>query len=156
MSNLTNHRPTGDARTATRMIFVCLALLLAAIHHGAVNSATAASPSPSPSDCLPATTTAWESNRVIYQEFPARGPTETAWIVVWTEYGHRGLWIASAWFRPKPSSNFFQVLGQSGLSQIFVPYHDGLARLYDLNPWTDVREAVPAYTGPCGTISGPF
>jgi hypothetical protein len=94
-------------------------------------------------------------NRVIYQEFPARGPTETAWKIVWSEFGSRGLWIENAWFTPKPGATPILVLGQSGLSNIFVPYHDNSYRETDLNQWTVLREAVLAYTGPCGTISGP-
>src|SRR6266487_491736 len=105
--------------------------------------------------CLPATTTANEMNRVIYQEFPARGPTETAWTIVWSELPARGLWIENAWFTPKPGAQPILVLGQSGLSNIFVPYHEGSTREYDLNNYTVLREAVLAYTGPCGTISGP-
>jgi hypothetical protein len=146
--------PTNP-RSASLLICAC-AILILLFQSGAAASPLAPAPSATPNGCLPSTTTAWENNRVIFQKFPALGPSETSWIVVWTEFGHRGLWIAGAWFRPKPSANFIQVLGQSGLSQIFVPYHDGLVRAYDLNPWTDVREAVLAYTGPCGTISGPF
>ena len=140
----------GTKAARAGMVIECMACILTA------SLANAASPSP----CLPATTTAYEGYRVIYQEFPALGPTETSWAVAWTEgtpgFGTRGLWIAGAWFRAKPGANFVQVLGQSGLSQIFVPYHEGTTRLYDLNPWTETREAVAAYTGPCGTISGPF
>jgi hypothetical protein len=105
--------------------------------------------------CLPATTTAFENSRVIYQEFPAQGPTETAWVVVWSEHGTRGLWIENAWFIPKPGAAAVLVLGPSGLSNIFVPYHEGTFRPNDLNPFTVTREAVASYTGPCGTISGP-
>ncbi|HKO55107.1 MAG TPA: LamG-like jellyroll fold domain-containing protein [Thermoanaerobaculia bacterium] len=107
------------------------------------------------SPCLPATTTANEINRVVHQEFPAQGPTETAWTVVWSENGTQSLWIENAWFTPKPGAAPRLVLGRSGLSNIFVPYHEGTFRPNDLNPWTVTREAVPSYTGPCGTISGP-
>ena len=133
-----------NKRTAVVFIIVCVALMLYAIRGNAQSS-----------PCLPATTTALEMNRLIYQEFPARGPTETAWKITWAEFGFRGLWIESASFRPKPSANFIQVLGQSGLSNIFVPYHDGVPREDDLSNYTVLREAVLAYTGPCGRISGP-
>jgi hypothetical protein len=118
-----------------------------------VSTAKAAGNSP----CLPATTTANEIHQTIYQEFPARGPTETAWKVVWSERHPQGLWIENAWFTPKPGAPPILVLGPSGLSNIFVPYHDGdpYKREKDLNDYTVLREAVPAYTGPCGTISGP-
>jgi primary-amine oxidase len=134
-----------NRRTAVGFIIVCLALMLSATRGDAAQN----------SPCLPATTTALEMNQLIYQEFPARGPTETAWKIVWSEHPARGLWIENAWFTPKPNAPAILVLGQSGLSNIFVPYHDGLPREYDLNPYTVLREAVLAYTGPCGTISGP-
>lgn len=140
-----------NKRTALGFSIVCLALMLSAIRA----KAAGALPSPTPNDCLPATTTALEMNRVIYQEFPARGPTETAWTIGWSEFDNRGIWIEYARFTPKPGATPIMVLGQSGLSQIFVPYHDGVWREYDLNQFTVLREAVLAYTGPCGTISGP-
>ncbi len=149
MTSLTN------SKTKVALLFGGVVLMLI-IRVNVAASGLSPLPTPTPGGCLPATTTAWENNRVIYQEFPARGPTETTWLIVWTKNVEEGLWIANAWFKPKPTANFIAVLGQSGPSQIFVPYHDGLARLYDLNPWTDIHEAVQAYTGPCGTISGPF
>ena len=143
-----------------RRITLRLIILFTALSYSTFSTKAASSPSPSPSPgCLPATTTAYENNRVIYQEFPAGGTSETAWLVAWTELPLRGVWIQGAWFfRKKPftANTAVQVLGQAGLSQIFVPYHNGLYRLTDLDKWMDVREAVLAYTGPCGTISGPF
>ena len=145
MLALTNYR------RAIGFIIVCVALVLSAI----CAKATGASPSPTPNDCLPATTTANEMNQEIYQEFPARGPMETAWKITWSEFGSRGLWIEKAQFTPKPSATPIVVLGRSGLSNIFVAYHDGTFRTKDFNGWNVLREAVLAYTGPCGTISGP-
>jgi Concanavalin A-like lectin/glucanases superfamily/Copper amine oxidase, enzyme domain len=116
-------------------------------------SATPSKAGNPPFGCLPATDTGMEINRTIYQEFPARGPTETAWVIIWTEFGHRGLWIESAWFMPKAGASFIQVLGESGPSNIFVPYHiDPNSRYLDLNQYGDLREAIPPYTGSCGTI----
>lgn len=141
-------------RTAVVFITTCAALMFFAIR---AEGAAVAVPAPTPNGCLPATTTADETNRIVYQAFPAQGPPETGWIIVWTESGYRGLWIEAAWFIPKPGATPIRVLGQSGLSNIFVPYHDGLSnhRYYDLNQFGFLREAVTAYTGPCGTISGP-
>lgn len=144
----------------TRKIALRLIILFTALIFSTFGTEAASSPSPNPTPgCLPATTTAYENNSVIYQEFPAGGASETAWLVAWTELPLRGVWIQGAWFfRKKPftANTVVQVLGQAGLSQIFVPYHNGIYRELDLNKWTDVREAVLAYTGPCGTISGPF
>ena len=105
--------------------------------------------------CLPATYTGLEANRVIYQAFPSNGPAETGWLIVWSEFGNKGLWIEDAWFFP-PGSSAIHVLGRSGLSDIFVPYHGpGSPRPLDLNPYGYLREAVLSYLGPCGAISGP-
>jgi len=142
-------------KTAVVFIIVFLGLISSSSRAAAAGSPAATLASATAGACLPATTTANEMNRVIYQEFPAQGPTETAWTIVWTEFGYRGLWIEDAWFTPSPNAAPIHVLGQSGPSNIFVPYHEGSARLYDLNPWADLREAVLSYTGPCGTISGP-
>jgi hypothetical protein len=123
-------------------------------------AANTASPTPPQCCCLPATTTQWESSSFIYQEFPARGPSETAWAIAWSQHGHKGLWIEGAWFWRKPpftigSPSLVRVLGQAGLSDIFVPYHGGTFRPYDMY-WGDLHGAIPQDTGDCGTISGPL
>jgi hypothetical protein len=111
--------------------------------------------------CLPATTTQYEPSRIIFQEFPARGPAETAWVVMWSESDHKGLWIEGAWFlRKKPFtlSNAIQVLGRAGLSNIFVVYHK-LNSVY--NPRTmdlssgGLLPAIPEDAGDCGAIAEP-
>lgn len=147
MSNLTK-------RTARVFLVLCLALKLSLICEETADSRSASPTIPASNGCLPATTTANEMNRVIYQEFPAHGPTETAWQIVWTEFGNKGLWIEEANFTPKPGATPIQVLGQTGLSNIFVPYHAGW-RILDFNQWAELLAASPEYIGPCGTISGP-
>jgi primary-amine oxidase len=111
--------------------------------------------------CLPATTTQYEPSRIIFQEFPARGPAETAWVVVWSENDHKGLWIEGAWFlRKKPFtlSNAIQVLGRAGLSNIFVPYHKlssvANPRILDLESG-GLLPAMPEDGGDCGVIAEP-
>jgi hypothetical protein len=120
-------------------------------------STKTASTASAPSGCLPATNTQGESSRMIYQQFPAQGPPETAWGIIWSENGRKGLWIEGAWFWRKPpfnASNAIQVLGRAGLSQIFVPYHEGSSRLYDL-VWGELNGAIPQDTGVCGVITDP-
>jgi hypothetical protein len=95
---------------------------------------------------------------VIYQQFPARGPGETAWVIAWSEKGNKGLWIESAWFlrnHPFTWANAIQVLGQAGLSDIFVPYHNGAARYYDLH-FGQLLGAIPEDAGLCGSITDPL
>lgn len=115
-------------------------------------------PIPVPSCCLPATTTQYESSRVIYQQFPATGPGETAWVIAWSEHGNKGLWIEGAWFlrkHPFTLANSIQVLGRAGLSDIFVPYHTGTARYYDLH-FGGLLGAIPQDAGACGAITDPL
>lgn len=111
--------------------------------------------------CLPATTTQYEPSRIIFQQFPAQGPAETAWVVVWSENNHKGLWIENAWFlRKKPFtlSNAIQVLGAAGLSNIFVPYHKLNSvynpRILDLKSG-GLLPAIPEDAGDCGAIAEP-
>jgi len=135
-----------------------LIVICAATCTGAAYSRTASS-----TPCLPATTTALESSRLVFQQFPANGPAETAWIVAWSENGHKGLWIQGAWFwrkAPFTSADAIQVLGRAGLSNIFVVYHSinpnpGYnPRLLDLGAG-ELLEAIPQDAGDCGAITDP-
>lgn len=107
--------------------------------------------------CLPATTTQYEPQRVIFQKFPANGPGETAWGIVWSENHDRGLRIEAAFLWRKPPftwGNALQVLGPTGLSDIFVPYHIDSTRLTDLHGGV-LSTAIPDDAGACGTIPAP-
>src|SRR5207244_899108 len=73
----------------------------------------------------------------------------------------KGLWIEAAVFWRKPPftlSNAIHVLGQAGLSNIFVPYHNGdpSLRLYDLDQWAELWGAIPQDAGDCGAITDPL
>lgn len=153
-----------QTKTGISSLIILLAVLFSAICPGRSYSQRAASAKPTatatpvPTCCLPATTTQWESSKAIYQQFPARGPAETAWVVVWSENGNRGLWIEGAWFwRKKPftAATVIQVLGRAGLSDIFVPYHLGSPRFYDLH-FGGLHGAIPQDAGDCGAITDPL
>src|SRR5438132_5895482 len=127
MSSRVHHAKT---RSCFGLVFLAVFSAVCAgtvYSHPAAGRQPSPTPTPVPTCCLPATTTQWEPNNVIFQKFPARGPAETAWGIVWSEYGHKGLWIEAAVFWRKPPftlSNAIHVLGQAGLSNIFVPYHN--------------------------------
>ena len=149
-------------QTTTRAsVNILLAVMLCAFCAGTSYPqppARTARPSSTPGCCLPATTTQWESNRGIYQEFPAQGPSETAWAIIWSENGNKGLWIEGAWFwrkRPFTAQTVIQVLGRAGLSNIFVPYHDNWNRFEDLR-WGELLGAIPQDAGACGAITDPL
>jgi hypothetical protein len=181
-------RPTGAAAARLLLVLLSLSVALAALLRADSSHAQTPRPSrsqrpapaarptttptpiptptPLPSCCLPATTTQYEQGKIIYQEFPSKGPAETAWGIVWSEDGHRGLWIEGAWFwRKKPFTwgNRVQVLGRAGLSNVFVPYHTSFPapygvdnlRFFDLHHG-GLHEAIPQDAGECGTISGPL
>ena len=43
-----------------------------------------------------------------------------------------GLVISGAWFKTGPTADWFQVVGELRLSEIFVPYNNGTTRIYDI------------------------
>jgi Cu2+-containing amine oxidase len=69
----------------------------------------------------------------IIQEFPGAAGENTAWKVRYQAGKPRpGLLITGAWFKTGPSAEWFPVLGEIRLSEVFVPYNDGTTRLYDI------------------------
>lgn len=96
-----------------------------------------------------------EPDQVVIQGFPSasNSPIETAWCVRWEEYGHKGLQIVEAWFKRTAGEQWMQVLGYSGPVEIFVPYHSGKLRLYDLQ-FGYLKEARAVDAGPFGTLLG--
>lgn len=91
----------------------------------------------------------------IVQEFPAAGPAETAWRVRWAEGAGKGLYITGAWFRRAPTEPWMRVLWDARLADIFVPYHTGFPRYYDLTGFGfGLVDAVSADAGCCGRLLG--
>jgi Cu2+-containing amine oxidase len=69
----------------------------------------------------------------IIQEFPMGGDQTTAWRVRFSVGRPRpGLRITGAWFKTNRDAHWFQVIGEIRLSEIFVPYNNGITRLYDI------------------------
>lgn len=102
--------------------------------------------SPQPSNAPP--------NEVL-QEFPAGGAMQTAWRVRWAEETGKGLYITGAWFRRTPSSAWMRVLWDARVAELFVPYHGGSPRYYDLTSFGfDLVDATAADAGCCGTRLG--
>ena len=67
------------------------------------------------------------------QSFPIGGPPQTTWRVCWQTQPGWGLMITSAHFRKSPTSPFMRVFWDAYVSDIFVPYHPGSPRYYDLS-----------------------
>jgi primary-amine oxidase len=98
------------------------------------------------------------SGNTITQEFPAGGPGgmfKPAWMVSFGFATAKGLYITGAWFRKKPTDPWMQVIYDARLSDIFVPYHSGSPRYYDLSTFSfNLVNATAADAGPCGRVLG--
>jgi len=102
---------------------------------------------------------------VAYQQFStswagaAEPDLETAWFVTYdhpdgTSAETQALYLTSAWFKPGPNEPFVQVLGWTGLSNLYARYAIGFD-FFDLGPNSDGLDLVnPRDTGPCGLTTG--
>jgi primary-amine oxidase len=66
-------------------------------------------------------------------EFPSNDVMRTAWKVHWTTTDGFGLIVSGAWFKKGPQEPWFQILGEVRLSEMFVPYHSGSPRFWDVS-----------------------
>jgi primary-amine oxidase len=69
---------------------------------------------------------------LIDQKFPAAGPEVTHWRICWETVPGNGLLIHWAYFRKSPGSKWLFLLWDARVSEIFVPYHTGSPRYYDV------------------------
>ena len=65
--------------------------------------------------------------------FPTIGIAETSWEVCWATVPDHGLIISSARFSVFSSRVSIQVLGDTRLSELLVPYHSGEPRFFDIS-----------------------
>jgi hypothetical protein len=91
---------------------------------------------------------------LVDQKFPTVGPEVTHWRLCWQGVPGNGLLIHWAYFRTSPSKPWLFLLWDARVSEIFVPYHTGSPRFYDVGymfPLTSVGAAdCPASQG--GTV----
>lgn len=96
------------------------------------------------------------ANEVV-QEFPSAGPTQTAWRIRFAHGPGKGLYITGAWFKKTASATWMRVLWDARVSDIFVPYHQGSPRYYDLSILGFALEpANSADAGCCGVLLDEF
>jgi hypothetical protein len=69
---------------------------------------------------------------LIDQQFPTGGPPETRWKICFQPMSGNGLVITGAWFQKSPSSSLVRLFWDARISEIFVPYHPGGPRYYDV------------------------
>jgi primary-amine oxidase len=67
------------------------------------------------------------------QEFPSNDVMRTAWKVHWATTNGFGLILQNAWFKKGPKEAWIQILGDARLSEMFVPYHSGSPRFWDVS-----------------------
>jgi primary-amine oxidase len=104
--------------------------------------------------CCPKQTAQSANPHMVSQTFPSGGPAQTEWLVYWGESPAKGLYITGAWFRKVPGP-WTRILYDARLSDIFVPYHPGSPRYYDLSQFTfNLVQVTPADAGCCGKLLG--
>ena len=69
----------------------------------------------------------------VIQSFPSNDVMQTAWKVRWATTSGYGLTIQEAWFKRGPKDPWMQVLGDARLAEMFVPYHSGSPRFWDVS-----------------------
>jgi primary-amine oxidase len=92
-------------------------------------------------------------NEVI-QSFPSNDMMRTAWKVRYNTASGFGLVIDGAWFKKHAKEPWIQVLGDARLSEMFVPYHSGSPRFWDVSYNFSLVEVGKDEAGPFGRVLG--
>lgn len=87
-------------------------------------------------------------------EFPTHGAMRTAWKVKWLTANGFGLVVEGAWFKKGPTEPWFQVVGDARLSEMFVPYHSGSPRFWDVSYNFSLIPLTKDDAGPAGSLVG--
>lgn len=69
----------------------------------------------------------------VEQSFPSAGPAQTSWRICWQGLPGWGVVITSAHFRKAPGAPWMRLFWDARVTEIFVPYHTGNPRYYDLS-----------------------
>src|SRR5216683_7508523 len=70
---------------------------------------------------------------LVDQGFPTAGAEVTHWRLCWETVPGNGLLIHWAYFRTAPTAPWLFLLWDARVSEIFVPYHAGSPRYYDVS-----------------------
>jgi primary-amine oxidase len=106
-----------------------------------------------PQDAKIEPTPAKPINEVI-QTFPSNDVMKTAWKVRWATESGYGLTIQDAWFKRGPQDPWMQVLGDARLAEMFVPYHSGSPRFWDVSYNFSLVTLNKEAAGPFGKLLG--
>ncbi len=89
-------------------------------------------PTPNPSAPAAAAPAVAAPNEIV-QDFPTNDTPKTSWKIRWATSRGYGLMIQDAWYRKAPDEPYIQVLGDVRLGEMFVPYHSGSPRFWDVS-----------------------
>jgi len=106
------------SKTLARIIFFAAVLSLASSHRMQAQT---------PPPWMPCS-----GSNLVDQQFPTTGTELTHWRFCWETLPGNGLVIHWAYFRPTPASAWVFLLWDARVSEIFVPYHTGNPRYYDV------------------------
>jgi primary-amine oxidase len=88
----------------------------------------------------------------IIQEFPTNEDMETAWKVQYGTSSGYGLFIKGAWFKRSRGDRWIQIVGDARLSEMFVPYHKGSPRYWDVSYNFPLCNVTKDDAGPFGKV----
>jgi primary-amine oxidase len=88
----------------------------------------------------------------LVQNFPTNDAMKTAWKIHWATSTGFGLYIQDAWFKRDPKEPWLQVLGDARLAEMFVPYHSGSPRFWDISYNFALCNVTKDECGPFGKI----
>jgi primary-amine oxidase len=92
-------------------------------------------------------------DKIIEQSFPPNDVMETAWRVEWDTEIRHGLVIKNAWFKRSPKHPWMEVLGDTRVVELFVPYHRGTPRFWDVAQYKfELTKMSAADAGPYGKL----
>lgn len=90
----------------------------------------------------------------VVQQFPSNDVMKTAWKVRYATQSGFGLIIQDAWLKKAPTEEWMQVLGDCRVSELFVPYHSGSPRFWDVSYNFPLCPATTIEAGPHGRVLG--
>ena len=93
---------------------------------------------------------------LVDQSFPTAGPERTHWRLCWEAMSKNGLVIHWAFFRPAPNAKWIRVFWDARVSDIFVPYHIGSPRYYDMSGFTFPMTVITAADCPASIGGTPL
>lgn len=88
----------------------------------------------------------------IIQLFPTKGPMHSAWKIRYHTENGFGLYIKEAWFKKGADEPWIQVLSDARLSEMFVPYHSGSPRFWDISYNFALQSISQDEAGPEGKL----